>query len=1052
MYRSSLLLALLGLLGAGGSAAQTRIITGRVSDSLTAEPVSSGQVTVQGTTIGAAVRDDGTFTLAVPPRDVTISIRSIGFRRRDISVPASQNSVDVALARDYFQLEAIVVTGQATGVEKRNLANAVATVTADQLTKAPAATVEQQLQGKISGANISQNSGAPGGGMMVRLRGVTSIIGTFTPLYVVDGVIVSDAAIFNGTNFLRRAFGASGIAGNQDNPVNRIADLNPNDIESVEVLKGASASAIYGSKASNGVIIISTKKGRVGAPQFTLSQRLGVSKVNPRALIGSRIFASAAEATAIYGAGAAADFNAAGGNVFDNEMFLVGNTGFSHETNASVSGGTESTRYYASGLVKHDGGIVRGTFADKQSMRLNVDQTIGRRLTMGLSTEAIHTAADRGLTNNENSGVSWYSSLSVTPSFFDLRGKCGGQPTTKTRCSDGSVPIYPVNPYGSSNPLQSTALLQNREAVWRILMNARASLDAVVTPQHTLRFLGTAGGDIFTQKNAVYSPPELQFEDDDGFLGTSVLSFSQSQNFNVNANAVYTYRTAGGTSATTQAGIQYETRNLNIARTMAENLVGGLQNIRNATFYRFIEQDLQLVKDFGLFAQEEFLTLGEKLLLTVGVRADQSSNNGDPDKLFSYPKASASYRLGIAPGAVDEIKFRAALGYSGNQPKYGQKFTELVAGNIAGIPTARLNLAGGGGGTALTGDPGIKPERQREIEGGFDATLFGSRGNLEATVYEKRISDLLLTRTLAPTTGFGIQLFNGGVMRTRGLELATSVFPVQNPTVQWNVRGTFFMSRCTILDLRDPAGNALPAFRPITFLNSSTFGSTFIEPGKSCTQLVGNEIVGGTGQTQIGGTRQQFQVLTRPGGKAVEANPDYRLSLSNDLTYKRVRLYFLWDREKGGALLNATGFLYDLSGTSPDQTATTPQANCPKKHLCAGWKTAQSGTGNGLTGAERAGMFNRGKTELFLEDKSYLKLRELTITYEVPTAAVRKFWSNARFVRIGLSGRNLLTFTPFRGADPENNEIQRSAAEGVPWEIWAYPPSRSLWFNIDVGF
>ena len=354
--RSVFYAALLGVLGSTALYGQTRIVTGRVTDSLTSEAVTSGQVAVQGTTVGASIQEDGAFTISVAPRDVTLTIRSIGFKRRDVVVPAGQSTVSLALARDYFQLEAIVVTGQATGVERKNLANSVASVSGDQLMKTPTSSVEQSLQGKIAGANITDNSGAPGGGVLVRLRGVTSIIGTFTPLYVVDGVIVSDQAIFGGTNLLRRAFTSAGIAGNQDNPVNRIADLNPNDIESVEVLKGASAAAIYGSKASNGVIIITTKRGRVGAPQFAITQRVGAAKVEPRALFKSRTFTSGAEAASIFGARAAADFAAAGGQTFDNEKYLVGNTALSYETSANVSGGTETTRYFASGLVRSAGG------------------------------------------------------------------------------------------------------------------------------------------------------------------------------------------------------------------------------------------------------------------------------------------------------------------------------------------------------------------------------------------------------------------------------------------------------------------------------------------------------------------------------------------------------------------------------------------------------------------------------------------------------------------------------------------------------------------------
>ncbi|MBI4421400.1 MAG: TonB-dependent receptor plug domain-containing protein, partial [Gemmatimonadetes bacterium] len=292
--------ALLLVLARAPVAAQTRIITGRVTDSLSSEAVTSGQVTVQGTTIGTTIKDDGTFTIAAPVRDVTLSLRSIGFKRKDLAVSARQNAVQVGLARDYFQLEAIVVTGQASGVERKNLANAVATVNAEQLATVPAVSVDQALQGKLAGATIVQSSGAPGGAGVVFLRGVTSITGAFTPLYVIDGVIASNVALPRGSNFVTQAARGSTIATQGENAVNRISDLNPNDIENIEVLKGAAASAIYGSKASNGVILITTKRGRVGAPQFSITQRFGVSAVSQ--LMGTRRFQTLQDATDVYGA------------------------------------------------------------------------------------------------------------------------------------------------------------------------------------------------------------------------------------------------------------------------------------------------------------------------------------------------------------------------------------------------------------------------------------------------------------------------------------------------------------------------------------------------------------------------------------------------------------------------------------------------------------------------------------------------------------------------------------------------------------------------------
>ena len=220
-------------------------------------------------------------------------------------------------------------------------------------------------------APTSTTSGAPGGGNVVQLRGTTSIIGKFTPLYVVDGVIVSDVSIPSGTNLLSRSFGNGlGIAGIQDNPVNRIADLNPNDIENIEVLKGAAASAIYGSKASNGVVLITTKRGRVGAPQFSVSSGLGSRRLYK---LGARVFPEASRCQPRVRRGWAQYWTP--GRVFDNERGF-GHKPLSYETSASMSGGTESTPYFASAWSSMKAASSR-TRSDKHSLRFNVDQTVG---------------------------------------------------------------------------------------------------------------------------------------------------------------------------------------------------------------------------------------------------------------------------------------------------------------------------------------------------------------------------------------------------------------------------------------------------------------------------------------------------------------------------------------------------------------------------------------------------------------------------------------------------------------------------------------------------
>ncbi|HEY5061817.1 MAG TPA: TonB-dependent receptor plug domain-containing protein, partial [Gemmatimonadaceae bacterium] len=255
------------------ASAQQRRVTGRVTET-TGEAVPNATVTVQGTAIGALTGDDGRYVLiGVPAGSQTLLARRIGYRRATQALAAGADVADIHLDKDLLQIETVVITGQATTVSSQNAANAVTVVSSAEVNRVPQPTVENALQGKIPGAVITQNGGAPGGGVQVQIRGVNTVNGAYQPLYVVDGVIVNNDANSNGLNSITGAGG--GIVSSQDQQVNRIADLNPEDIESVEVLKGPSAGAIYGSRGANGVIIITTKHGQAGKPTINFTQRLG---------------------------------------------------------------------------------------------------------------------------------------------------------------------------------------------------------------------------------------------------------------------------------------------------------------------------------------------------------------------------------------------------------------------------------------------------------------------------------------------------------------------------------------------------------------------------------------------------------------------------------------------------------------------------------------------------------------------------------------------------------------------------------------------------------
>ena len=305
----------------------------------------------------------------------------------------------------------------------------------------------------------------------------------------------------------------------------------------------------------------------------------------------------------------------------------------------------------------------------------------------------------------------------------------------------------------------------------------------------------------------------------------------------------------------------------------------------------------------------------------------------------------------------------------------------------------------------------------------MDATLFNGRANLEATLYQKSIGDLLLTRTLPGTAGFSQLVFNGGDIRNRGVELGLTVLPVQSASFHWTAHGTFFLNRCIVTSL------PVPTFQPTSFFNFSIIGTTQIEVNKSCTQVIANDTLGRLPGDAALGTIGD--IVVRQIG---DNSPTFRSGLSNELAYKRVKLYFLWDWQRGGMITNWSRYTYDVVGNSADQTTAKNPGD--------------------LTGSQRKAIGFTEPLNSVTWDASYLKLREATLTVDLPASFVKRLWSGARFVRLSVSGRNLLTFSPYTkvGYDPEVQQVHRSLAVEMSWELWAYPASRSAFFSIDVGF
>lgn len=966
LTRLLLLAAPLCLLAAPRALAQTRIITGHVTGALSSAGVANATVVLSGGATVTHTNDRGEFSIAAPPGPVTLSIAAIGYKRQPVIVTADESNVDVKLETDVFNLEAVVITGQVTGVEQKNLANAITTVGAEQLGRAPTQTLESALQGKVPGALIQMNSGAPGGGGQINLRGVTTINAGVDPLIVVDGVVIANDAISSNMNAITAASGG-GNASNQDNPVNRIADLNPSDIANIQILKGASAAAIYGSQAANGVIIITTRRGTAGRPRFTVNQRIGT--VDRLSSMGARRFTDTTEAIAAFGPNARNFCTLPGGTCpfFDNEAALYGEHPVSQTTQASVTGGNDQTTYFISGLNEHDGGIAPNTGYQKQSLRTNLDQALGSHVQVGINLNVIHSLSKRGISNNDNTGTSTYLVYPTTPSFVDLRPTGG---------------VYPSNPFAPSNPLQTFAELKNNEDVWRMLATSTVKWHALETGAQQLDFTVTGGVDYFNQRNDILSPADLQYEPQDGQAGTVVLGKASDLHLNLVGSVVHTYTPGSGAyQAHTSAGFQYEDHNLNQSNTVGRTLALGLQNVSQAASVSTAQSE-QPGRLLGLYGQEEVLAMNERLLLTAGIRGDRNSVNGDPTHYFLYPKAAASYRLLQPLGGVDEIKLRVAYGQTGNPPLFTARWVLDSTSAIGGLVGQFRPL--------VLGDTAIKPERNTEIEGGLDATLSHDFATIGLTLYQKSVTDLLLLQSVAPSTGYTQRIFNGGELRNRGVEAYLAVSPVRTPQTTWLVRSTFYLNRSKIVSL------PVPAFNTAGF--GTSLGAFRIAPDSSATQIVGTE------------------------GLVGDANPKFQMSLSSDLTHGRFSLGFLWDWKHGGDIINLTQLLYDAFGNSPDQVPA---------------------------GNTRISTWAGGKTKVYVQDGSYLKLRELSLSMDLPAAVPAHFGMST--ARLSLTGRNLLKFTPYKGLDPEvSNFGNQAIARDI--DVAPFPPSRSFYLSIDLGF
>ncbi|MBL7728371.1 MAG: SusC/RagA family TonB-linked outer membrane protein [Dinghuibacter sp.] len=969
--------------------AQT-VVTGRVTDG-SGNPLPRASVSVKGAS-GVTLTDaDGKFSINVANSNAKLVVSYVGFVTQTVD---ASNSNTIVLAVDNTNLSEVVVTGLATSIKRSNAANSVGTISAKQLTgNTRPQTLDGAMQGKIAGAQISANSGAPGGGFSVRLRGISSINLSSEPLYIIDGVYVNNDQ--NATGAGTGPFsGATGqTSGTQDQAPNRLADINPADIENISILKGPSAAAIYGTRANAGVVIITTKRGKAGKISVNVGQDFGIARalnlIGMHKTIWDRQFtfgtdkASGADYTAEKAAKNPTN------QTWDYEDIIYGNTGFISNTRVSLSGGTEKLRYYAGASRWDETGIQKRTGYQRNSVRLNLDFQPKTWWDIGVSTNILVTESDRSFSGNDNNGVSLGYTLAYVPNWLPQLPVNG---------------VYPTNKYTGQNPLEIVDKGVNNEQVNRYIVSFNNTFNLIRKDNHTLKLSMQGGLDQLHQENFVHMMEELQYQQQRANPGAVRNTSTRTRNVNMQAFLVDNYQHKELGFTTSVGAVRLEVDNKSIW-FQGEGMPRGTTNTTNASV-QLSNLFLSSWQDVGLVAQEE-INWGDKIIATFGIRADKSSLNGDATKFYGFKKASLAVNLTNFDfwnvSAINLLKFRTAYGETGNPPAFGSKFTNVV-------PFAIDNVTGSST-PATVGNPAIKPETSQELEFGMDFAALKNRVTGEISYYTRKIKDFIDVFNLSPGTGVtSYKAFNVGEIENKGWEVSLGGVPVQKKNIRWSTNFNWWQNRSEITKLSIPEkATAATGF--------GAFGTQRLRVGNSPSQWYGTP-------NNANGLPTAYE----------DAQPKWQLSWSNTVTFlKNFEFSMLLHRSHKNFNSSLNGELTDEGGTSPDWSV-------PDKNGDPSGATRILGQ-PGIT------------TRQFIQDASFTKLREVSLYYTIPRNTLNKwgFLKNIEQAKIGFSGNNLFVWTNYYGYDPEGaNFGNRPTLATV--DLLSFPSVRRMYFHINVNF
>jgi TonB-linked SusC/RagA family outer membrane protein len=984
---------------------QSVVITGKITDAETQQGLPGASVLVVGTTTGTITDADGNFSLNANASgsSVKITISFIGYVANTVEVQIANGStapINVSLQSDIKSLDEVVVIGSTLQTSRRQLGNTINSVSAKDLEKSGTGNLFGALQGKVPGAQITQNSGDPAGGMTIRLRGVKSLSGNSDPLYVIDGVVSSNST----TNVSQTAVTSAGVSLG----TNRMADINPNDVENINVLNGAAAAAIYGSRAINGVVVITTKRGKAGKPKFTFSTSFNTNELRkkvPFTTYGKQFWSTTQVQHTIANVGSPITPNSifvegntngdryVGTNLVDVSRYdyqdQIFRTGSGTDNYFSVTGGNDKTSYLASVSYMKNEGIIKGTDFQRYGLRLRLDQRLSSwaKLSMGL-------AYNNSSANEKPNGNVFYSpinSVTITNNTYDITKR---DPFGNLQAVDG----------GRVNPLTVIETFDFSQKVNRAIADVQLKL----APMKGLNVDFLAGLDTYSEQGLNYIPA-YTYLTNSGNYPTGFASSAANQAFLANLDFNVTYeKDFNDFKSISTAGFNYQYNRNDFTAASGQGISSGIKTVSGATTNLSTIYDLGQFNIYGGFLQH---TLGYKNLvfLTASGRIDGSSKFDKNATNQFYGKVSGSVIISdldfwkqLVGSVVNSFKIRAAFGDAGGLNAIGpySRFQNVTGGQFLnkGAFTASNRIS----------NPNIKPERMRELEVGADFGILRDKFNVGVAWYNQEISDLIVDYVVASSTGGTSKLDNVGTMVNKGIELSLGASIIKTPDWDWDINLIYSRNRNTVNKLGTPRiqiandtgapvwhveGQAASVFFGTYFARDAN-GNILLTGEKQFYQERGNATTNVPERDPVTGLPYQTGTSSGLVRKIIgNPNPDYTASLSTSVRYKGLTFSALFDAVQGFSVFNAD-------------------------------RRTRQGIGNGeYAEKELKGEIPRGYIwslysveEWRIEDGSFVKLRELSLTYNLPPLI--KGISN---LQLSLAGRNLYSWDNYQGYDPETN-------------------------------